>query len=75
MSNKQPLTESEALAKAVKNAGNSVFAIGVFNLVANTLLYAFTDSSDISYLILVIGGNAILSIVMIILGSKIKRII
>lgn len=73
MSNKETLTPREEVAKVVKNAGNSVFAIGIFNLIANTLLYVFSGSSDISYLILVIGGNAILSIIMIILGNKIKK--
>lgn len=64
---------SENLTKAVKNAGNSVFAIGVFNLIATTLLYIFTGSNDIAYLALVITGNAILSIIMIVIGSKIKK--
>lgn len=73
MSKKEPLTESEALAKSVKDAGNSVFAIGMFNLVATTLLYAFSGNGDIAYLALVIIGNGILSIIMITLGNKIKR--
>lgn len=73
MSNNQSQSPKEEVAKAVKNAGNSVFAIGIFNLVATTLLYLFSGSDDIGYLVLVITGNAVLSIIMIILGNKIKK--
>lgn len=73
MSNNKSQSPKEEVAKAVKNAGNSVFAIGIFNLVATTLLYLFSGSDDIGYLVLVITGNAVLSIIMIILGNKIKK--
>lgn len=73
MSNKQPLTPKEEVSKAVSRAGNSVFAIGVFNLVFTTLLYLFTGFDDVIYLGSVIIGNAVLSIIMIILGNKVKK--
>jgi metal-dependent amidase/aminoacylase/carboxypeptidase family protein len=73
MSDKNPQSPKEEVAKAVKNAGNSVFAIGIFNLVATTLLYLLSGSDDFAYLSLVITGNAVLSIIMIVLGNKIKK--
>lgn len=62
----------EQLVKAVKGAGNSVFAIGVFNLIATTLLYLFSGSDNLSYLVLVLVGNAVLSIILINFGNNIK---
>lgn len=65
----------EELRKAVKNAGESVFALGIFSLIVTPIIYIFSlsEEDDLTSLIIIILITTIVYAFLIRFGNKIRK--
>ncbi len=65
----------EDLKKAVKNAGNSAYSLGLFSLIISPLIYIvyFTAEDNLTFLIITILITTVIYAFLISFGDKIKN--
>lgn len=65
----------EELKKAVKSAGDSVFAIGILSLIITPIIYilSLTEEEDFASLIIIILVTSIVYAIFIHFGNKIRK--
>lgn len=65
----------EALRKAVKNAGDSVFALGIFSLIVTPIIYilSLSEEENFTSLIIIILVTTIVYVIFINFGNKIRK--
>lgn len=65
----------EDLKKAVKGAGDSVFALGIFSLILSPIIYilSFSETDDWTSFIIIILITTVVYVVLINFGNKIRQ--